>query len=60
MEVRSGGAVYNSESALGLREPSRADGIKVPNVDGRGDLHRQSGESNTNFSKTVVRNHIAK
>ncbi|MCD8503718.1 MAG: hypothetical protein LRY56_02860 [Burkholderiaceae bacterium] len=27
---RYGGAVDNSEPALGLRGPSRADGIKVP------------------------------
>jgi len=28
--------------------------IKVPKVDGRGDLHRQTGEFNVDISKTVV------
>jgi len=37
-----------------------ADGIKVPKVDGRGDLHRQTGESKMNVSKTVVGIDIAK
>ena len=44
----------NAEPALGLRGLSRADGIKVPKVDSRGDLHRQTGGSKMNVSKTVV------
>lgn len=50
----------NSEPASGFSGPSRAYGIKVPKVDGRGDLHRQTGGSNKNVSKTVVGIDIAK
>ena len=50
----------NTEPAFGLRGPLMADGIKVPKVDGRGDLHRQTGESKMNVSKTVVGIDIAK
>ena len=60
IEGRCGGAVDNSESQSGLRGPSRADGIKVPKVDGRGDLHRQTGGSEMNVSKTIVGIDIAK
>lgn len=50
----------NLAPALGLREPSRADGIKVPKVEGHGDLHRQTEGSNMSVSKTIVGITIAK
>ena len=52
--------VENSGLVLGLSGPSRANGIIVPRVDDRGDLHRQTGGSEMNLSKTVVGIDIAK